>query len=61
MRNTRNWIKRIREKLHLTQNQLAERIGVSTREVSRWENGHAEPFELAVKQLIKLAQKAGLN
>lgn len=61
MKNTRSWIKRIREKLHLTQNQLAERLGVSTREVSRWENGHTEPFELALKQLIKLAQEAGLT
>lgn len=32
-------IKRLREEKHMTQAQLAERIGVSDKAVSKWETG----------------------
>lgn len=32
-------IKKLREKNHLTQEQMAERLMVSRQAVSRWENG----------------------
>lgn len=47
-------IKIIREKLNLTQEQLAEKIGVSFCTVNRWENGHSSPSKLALKEISKL-------
>ena len=36
-------IRRARERLHLTQQQLADLVGVSLRSVSNWEGGHHVP------------------
>lgn len=36
---TRNIIKKLREKNGLTQEQMAERLMISRQAVSRWENG----------------------
>ncbi len=47
-------IKSIRERLDLTQAQLAERIGVSFATVNRWENGQTKPARLAWRQVIDL-------
>lgn len=33
------WIALLRKEKRMTQEQLAERLGVSNRSVSRWENG----------------------
>ena len=56
-----NWIKRLRKKLELTQKALAHQMGVSKREVSRWENGHSDPNDLAIKELLKLVRKVGMS
>ena len=45
-------IRRIRKVNKITQEQLAERFGVSSRSVSRWENGNTMP-ELGI--LVELA------
>lgn len=37
------WIAFLRKEKNLTQEQLAERLGVSNRSVSRWENGRCMP------------------
>lgn len=37
------WISLLRKEKKLTQEQLAERLGVSNRSVSRWENGRCMP------------------
>ncbi len=47
-------IRRLREKLGLTQVQLAEALGVSFASVNRWENGQAKPGALAWQQLQRL-------
>ena len=36
-------LKSIREKNNLTQDQMAERIGVTRQAVSRWETGETQP------------------
>ena len=36
-------LKNIREKNNLTQDQMAERIGVTRQAVSRWETGETQP------------------
>ena len=51
-------VKSVRERLDLTQVQLAERIGVSFATVNRWENGQTKPARLAWRQILDL--EAGL-
>ena len=52
-------VKSVRERLDLTQVQLAERIGVSFATVNRWENGQTKPARLAWRQIRDL--EAGLE
>lgn len=47
-----NFLKELRREKELTQEQLAEKFGVSSRSVSRWENGNTMP-ELGI--LVELA------
>ncbi len=47
-------VKSVRERLDLTQVQLAERIGVSFATVNRWENGQTKPARLAWRQIREL-------
>jgi len=49
-------IKQLREKLGLTQEQLAHQLGVTVKTVNRWETGKAKPSPLAVKQLSQLSE-----
>ena len=49
-------LKQTRQKLGMTQGQLAERLGVALNTVSRWENGTSKPegegmIRLALRQL----------
>lgn len=46
-------IKKLREKSHLTQEQMAERLLVSRQAVSRWENGETQPDTESLKLLSK--------
>lgn len=50
-------IKEIRTILHLTQEQLAEMMGVSSITVNRWENKKASPSDMAQKQLYEICVK----
>ena len=47
-------VRSVRERLDLTQAQLAERIGVSFATVNRWENGQTRPARLAWRQILDL-------
>ncbi|MBW4520407.1 MAG: helix-turn-helix domain-containing protein [Scytolyngbya sp. HA4215-MV1] len=44
-------IRELRQQLGLSQEKLAAKLGVSFRTVNRWENGHAVPSSLALKQV----------
>src|SRR5438128_404508 len=46
-------IKRLRDKLGLTQRRLAELMGVSFASVNRWENGQSRPSALAWQQITR--------
>ena len=46
-------IRRFRERLGLTQVELAARLGVSFATVNRWENGQTKPSPLAWSQILK--------
>ena len=48
-------IKRLRSRLGLTQNALAQELGVSFPTINRWENGKSRPSQLSWSQILKLA------
>lgn len=58
-----NWaelIKELRNKMLLTQEELASKIGVSFASVNRWENGEHEPTMKVKRTLMKLMKKYGV-
>ena len=46
-------LRNLREKNHLTQEQMAERIGVTRQAVSRWETGMTQPNPELLKVLSR--------
>ncbi len=50
-------VKELRERLHLTQESMAEALGVSFATVNRWENGWTAPSQLALRQIDSLCKK----
>jgi putative transcriptional regulator len=52
-------IKALRERLGFTQEELAQKLGVSVRTVSRWETGDKSPSRLARAQLERLTRRRG--
>jgi DNA-binding transcriptional regulator YiaG len=52
----------LRERLgEISQEQLAQRLGVSWSTISRWENGKGTPSPLARGKLNELLKEAGLD
>ncbi len=49
-------VKRIRDKLHISQSQFAMMIGVSTSTLQNWEQGRREP-EGPAKALLRVVDK----
>jgi putative transcriptional regulator len=56
-----NKIKTLREKMVLTQTELANELGVSISTVNRWENSKFEPTIKTKRKIIKLYQKYNLE
>jgi DNA-binding transcriptional regulator YiaG len=54
-------LRAIRAALNLTQDQLAERIGVSFATVNRWEGGGNKPQRAAQEAIATLAREAGVE
>ncbi len=54
-------LRSIRAQLNLTQEQLAERLGVSFASVNRWEGGSSTPQKAAREVIAALAAEAGLD
>ncbi len=50
-------VKQLRERLSLTQEALAESLGVSFATVNRWENGWTAPSRLALRQFDLLCEE----
>jgi transcriptional regulator with XRE-family HTH domain len=61
-RRTAHLIRELRNRLGLTQEKMAARLGVTFPTINRWENGRAKPSPLALKQiedlLVDLGQSA---
>lgn len=49
-----NAIRNLRAKLNISQQELADLLGVSFPSVNRWENGHYEPTLIAKMKLEEL-------
>ena len=54
-------LRAIRSNMNLTQEQLAERLGVSFATVNRWEGGSNLPQKAAREVIAALAQEAGID
>ena len=50
-------IRKLRAKLNLSQEALAEMLGFAFTSVNRWENGHNEPTIIAKEKLKELFKK----
>jgi len=60
-RNSGNLIRELRNRLGLTQEKMAARLGVTFPTINRWENGRAKPSPLALKQIEGLLVDLGDN
>ena len=49
--DARQLVQSLRERTGLTQEKFAARLGVTFPTINRWENGHAKPSPLALKQI----------
>ncbi|MBT4822682.1 MAG: helix-turn-helix transcriptional regulator [Lentisphaerae bacterium] len=59
MSSSKDWgdlVRTLRDRLGLTQEQFASRLGVTFASVNRWENGHVTPSRLALRQIEDLAR-----
>lgn len=61
LQNAAATLRAIRANLNLTQEQLAERLGVSFATVNRWEGGANEPQKAAREAIAALALEAGIG
>ena len=50
-------VKDLRERLHLTQEQFAQQVGVTYSTVNHWENGKRTPQPYLVRRLLDLKQE----
>jgi len=54
-------IKELRDKLDLTQEQLAQQVGVTFVTVNNWEKGTRTPHPFLFHRLLEIAEEAGLK
>ena len=59
--NTAATVRALRASLDLTQEQLAERLGVSFATVNRWEGGATTPQKAALASIAALAAESGVD
>ena len=52
-------VREVRQRLGLTQEQFASRLGVTFPTVNRWERGRTKPSPMAQKLLIKAVKQMG--
>ena len=51
----------LRNKLVISQTELADMLGVSFASVNRWEKGHYEPTIKVKRKIIELCKKNGVE
>ena len=50
----RGLVRELRHRLNLTQEQFAQRVGVTYSTVNHWENGKREPLPFLQKRLLEM-------
>jgi len=53
------FIREVRQKTRLTQEQFAAQLGVVFSTLNRWENGRTIPSPLAMQKILQYAQQMG--
>jgi len=56
-----NLIKELRDKLGLTQEQFAHKIGVTFSTINNWEKGTRTPHPFLFQRLLEMAEEVGLK
>lgn len=56
-----NLIKKLRDKLDLTQEQFAQKVGVTFSTINNWEKGTRTPHPFLFQRLLEMAEEAGLK
>lgn len=54
-------VKEIREKLIITQEELAKLLGVSSASINRWETGKHEPTIKIRRKIVELCKENNIN
>jgi DNA-binding transcriptional regulator YiaG len=54
-------VKKLREKLALTQERFAQKVGVTFATVNNWEKGTRTPHPFLFQKLLEMAEEAGLK
>ena len=54
-------MRELRERMGLTQEKFAAKLGVTYPTINRWENGRAKPSPLAMKQIAELLRGLGVR
>jgi len=54
-------IKALRDKLDLTQEQFAQKVGVTFSTINNWEKGTRTPHPFLFQRLLEIAEEAGLK
>lgn len=54
-------VKHLRNKLMLSQEEMAELLNVSLVSINRWENGKCEPTIKAKRKIIKLCEENNID
>lgn len=57
--HTAAWVRELRQRLELSQEKFAVRLGVAYLTVNRWENGHTQPSPMARKLLESMTHDLG--
>ena len=57
----KDMIKALREKMIISQDELAKILGVSFVSVNRWENGHHEPTIKVKRRIVQLLKENGIE
>lgn len=52
-------VRELRQAMNLSQEKFAAELGMTFPTINRWENGHATPSPLALKQIDSLLQQLG--
>lgn len=56
-----NAVKKVREIMGYSQEQLARELDVSFATINRWENGKTEPSRLALKSFVEFCKQNDVN